>query len=81
VITFLNIQHILYDYKINFHSYALPEEQPLKILFRGIPSSFSGQFEKGELFNYEFHHLHTPITKIWLLITHVFGHFSEQSGQ
>ena len=51
ITTFRNIQRTLVDNKIQFHAYSLPQERQLKVLLRGVPTSFSEQFVKDELTN------------------------------
>lgn len=47
--TFKLIQTKFSEIKINFHTFALREERTLKVLFRGIPSSFSEESVKEKL--------------------------------
>jgi hypothetical protein len=57
--TYRQIQTILQDNKIAYHTHSLPEERTLKVLLRGIPSAFDEQFVKDELssFGYTITHV------------------------
>jgi hypothetical protein len=47
--TYRQIQKILQDNKIAYHTHALPEERTLKVLLRGIHSAYDEQVVKDEL--------------------------------
>jgi hypothetical protein len=49
ITTYRQIQKILQDNKIAYHTHALPEERTLKVLLRGIHSSYAEQVVKDEL--------------------------------
>lgn len=52
--SYCNIKRILSDNKTPFHTFALPDQESLKVLLRGIPSSFSEQSFKDVLTNQGF---------------------------